>query len=157
MLLEQEYRSAQAAERAARLRRGMVLRAMRATGSSQRAIAASLGVTQPAISQQLDTAPNPADVPPDVLLDAAAPLLRRIAAERGFTDLAVFGSVARGQSRRDSDIDLLVQPPEHTTITELIELRELFAQILCRSVDLVTYNSLTPGVDDDITREAVPL
>lgn len=157
MLLEQEYRSAQAAERVARLRRGLALRAMRATGLSQRAIAATLGVTQPAISQQLDAAPHPADVPPETLMDAAAPLLRSIAADRGFTDLALFGSVARGDSRRDSDVDLLVQPPGDTTIKDLIELRDLFSQILCRSVDLVTYNSLTPGVDDDIRREAVPL
>lgn len=157
MLLEQEYRSAQAAERVARLRRGLALRAMRATGLSQRAIAATLGVTQPAISQQLDAAPHPADVSPETLMDAAAPLLRSIAADRGFTDLALFGSVARGDSRRDSDVDLLVQPPGDTTIKDLIELRDLFSQILCRSVDLVTYNSLTPGVDDDIRREAVPL
>jgi predicted nucleotidyltransferase len=71
--------------------------------------------------------------------------------------LAVFGSVARGTSRKNSDIDLLVEAPKGTTIGDLIGLRETFASILARPVDLVTYASLSPGIDDDIRREAVLL
>jgi predicted nucleotidyltransferase len=71
--------------------------------------------------------------------------------------LAVFGSIARKQGRKDSDVDLLVEAPKGTTIGELVELRDTFARILGRSVDLVTYKSLTPRIDDDIRREAVLL
>lgn len=91
------------------------------------------------------------------MLKAAAPILTRIARDRGFTKLALFGSVARGQARVDSDIDLLVEAPSATSMGDLLALRELFANILGRAVDLVTYGGLKPGLDDDIRREAVLL
>ena len=157
MLLEHQYREARQAESVARLRRGLTLRAMQATGSTQREIADALGISQPAVSKQLASVVAPESVPPETLLEAAAPLLRDIARARGFAKLAVFGSVARGKGRKDSDIDLLIEAPKGTTIGDLIALRETFASILARPVDLVTYASLSPGIDDDIRREAVLL
>ena len=61
----------------ARLRRVLALRAMVASGMSQRQIAEALGVTQPALSQQLKYAPELDDVHPEVLLEAAVPVLAR--------------------------------------------------------------------------------
>jgi predicted nucleotidyltransferase len=84
-------------------------------------------------------------------------VLREIAHARGFAKLAVFGSIARKQGRKDSDVDLIIDAPKGPTIGDLVDLRETFARILERSVDLVTYKSLTPGIDDDIRREAVLL
>jgi len=126
-------------------------------GSTQRELAAALGVSQPAISQQLKAVSDLSRVQPELLVEAAAPVLRRVAAERGFTRLAVFGSVARRQAQQDSDIDLLVDAPPGTTIQGLLSLRELFERILGRSVDLVTYGALRQQRDDDIRREAVLL
>ncbi|KAA0022549.1 nucleotidyltransferase domain-containing protein [Antrihabitans cavernicola] len=157
MTLIAEYLGARQAEDAARLRRAVALRAMVSTGRTQRDIADALGISQPAVSQQLKAAPDLRTVHPEVLVEAAAPILDRLAAERGFTRLAVFGSVARGQARADSDIDLLVEPPAGTTIGTLLALRELFEIILERSVDLVTYGGLKPKLDDDIRGEAVLL
>lgn len=53
MRLVAEYRDARREEEVARLRRTLALRAMVATGMSQRQIAEVLGVSQPAVSQQL--------------------------------------------------------------------------------------------------------
>ncbi|OFE15981.1 hypothetical protein BA895_05360 [Humibacillus sp. DSM 29435] len=91
------------------------------------------------------------------MIDAATPILKALAAERGFTDLALFGSVARGQSRMDSDVDLLVRPPQGATISDLVDLRELFERVLDRPVDLVTYGGLKAGIDDVIFRDSVAL
>jgi predicted nucleotidyltransferase len=157
MLLDQQYREARQAETVARLRRGLTLRAMQVTGSTQREIATALGVSQPAVSKQLDSALDPSSVSPETLIEAAGPVLREIAHARGFAKLAVFGSIARKQGRKDSDVDLIIDAPKGTTIGDLVDLRETFARILERSVDLVTYKSLTPGIDDDIRREAVLL
>lgn len=94
---------------------------------------------------------------PEALLKAAAPLLRTLAETRGFTELAVFGSVARHQARLDSDIDLLVRQPAGTSISGMRSLQDLFEAVLGRPVDLITYGGLKPGIDDDILREAVLL
>ena len=156
MTLMAEYLDARRDEDVARLRRLLALRAMAATGKSQREIAAELGVSQPAISQQLRTAPEHS-IHPEALLEAAAPILKRVAETYGFADLAVFGSVARHQARPDSDIDLLVRQPAGTTISGLNRLRTLFERILGRSVDVMTYGGLKAVIDDDIRREAVLL
>ena len=76
---------------------------------------------------------------------------------RRFERLAVFGSVARGDARDDSDIDLLVDAPPGAAIKELLALRGTFEQILGRPIDLITYGALKPGLDDDIRREAALL
>ncbi|MEA4943928.1 MAG: nucleotidyltransferase domain-containing protein [Propionicimonas sp.] len=157
MTLVAEYRAARHSEDVARLRRVLALRAMVASGMSQRDIAAELGVSQPAVSQRLKAALILKDVHPEALLKAAAPLLRILAETRGFTELAVFGSVARHQARLDSDIDLLVRQPAGTSISGMRSLQDLFEAVLGRPVDLITYGGLKPGIDDDILREAVLL
>lgn len=157
MTLLAEYRDAGREEDLARLRRMLALRAMVAAGMSQRQIAGALGISQPAVSQQLRTAAELGDVHPERLIDAAAPILARVAEQRGFNDVAVFGSVARREARQDSDIDLLVDAPAGTTISTLRAMRDLFEAILGRSVDLVTYGALRPVLDDDVRREAVVL
>lgn len=152
-----EYRDAKRDEQIARLRRVLALRAMAATGMSQRQIADALGVTQPAVSQQLKFAPERDDVHPEVLLEAAAPILRALAAENGYSRLAVFGSIARHQARKDSDIDLLVETPEGTSSFDFIRFKQLIEHVLGREVDLVSYGGSQAKLDDDIRREAVLL
>ncbi len=155
MTLMAEYRDARRDEDVARLRRVLALRAMIATGLSQRVIAESLGISQPAVSQQLKFAPDLNAVHPEDLLEAAAPLLTALADERGYGKLAVFGSVARKQSRLDSDFDLLVEPPEGSSSFDFVEFKALLEQVLGREIDLVSWDGLKQGVDDDIRREAV--
>ena len=157
MALIAEYRDARTQEETARLRRMLALRALLATGSSQREVAATLGISQPAVSQQLKTSRELAQVHPERLLSAAAPVLVDVARAQGFERLAVFGSVARREARADSDIDLLVEAPPRAAIKGLLALRDTFEQILGRPVDLITYGALKPGLDDDIRREAVLL
>jgi predicted nucleotidyltransferase len=150
------YRDARLAEEVARLRRAIALRAMVTAGMSQREIAQALGVTQPAVSQQLKAADvNRAH--PEVLLEAAAPILRQLAEGHGYANLAAFGSVARREARPDSDLDLLVEVPEGTSSFDLLRFQALLEGVLGRAVDLVSYGGLKPGMDDDIRREAVVL
>lgn len=157
MTLLAEYQDARRGEDVARLRRVIALRAMVTTGMSQREVAGAVGISQPAVSQQLRFAPVLESVHPQVLLEAAAPVLRLLAAERGYDRLAVFGSVARGEAREDSDIDLIVEPPPGTSSFEFIRFKQLVEQILAREVDMNSYGGLTEGLDDDIRRDAVLL
>lgn len=157
MTLLAAYHDARHDEDVARLRRVLALRAMAASGMSQREIAASLGVSQPAVSQQLKAAQDLARVRPDALVEAAAPVLRRLAEESGYRRLAVFGSVARGEAREDSDIDLLVEAPEGTSSFGFIRFKKLIERVLGREIDLVDYGGLKAKLDDDIRRDAVLL
>jgi len=143
MTLLAEYRDARRDEDVARLRRVIALRAMVATGMSQQQVGDALGISQPAVSQQL--------------LDAAAPVLKALAAEYGYRRLAVFGSVARGEARRDSDIDLLVDAPPGTSSSEFIMFKQLIEKVLGREIDLISYGGLKPKMDNDIRRDAVLL
>lgn len=157
MTLVAEYRDARREEDVARLRRVLALRAMVETGMSQRQIAEALGVSQPAVSQQLRFARDLNTVHPQVLVDAAGPVLRALGADRGYSRLAVFGSVARGTARPDSDIDLIVESPPGTSSFEFLRFKQLIEQVLGRKVDLIDYAGLKPKVDDDIRREAALL
>jgi len=157
MILLAEYQDARRDEDLARLRRTIALRAMVATGMSQRQIAEALGISQPAVSQQLRFAPDLDVVQPGVLLEAAAPVLKAMSEGRGYQRLAVFGSVARRQAHRDSDIDLLLEAPEGTSSFEFVRFKRLIEQVLGREIDLVDYGGLKPKLDDDIRREAVLL
>lgn len=157
MTLLAEYRDARREEDVARLRRVLALRAMVATGMSQRQIAEALGVSQPAVSQQLRLVRELKKVHPHVLVDAAGPVLKALAADRGYNRLAVFGSVARGTAGPDSDIDLIVESPPGTSSFEFLRFKLLVEQVLGREVDLIDYGGLKPEIDDDIRREAVML
>ncbi|RYP82966.1 ArsR family transcriptional regulator [Nocardioides guangzhouensis] len=157
MTLMAEYRDARREEDVARLRRVLALRAMGASGMSQRQIAEALGITQPAVSQQLKFAHDLGGVHPEKLLEAAAPILKALAAEHGYSKLAVFGSVARQQARQDSDIDLIVEAPAGTSTFGFIGFKQLIAQVLGREIDLIDYGGLKPTLDDDIRRDAVLL
>ena len=157
MTLVAEYRAARREEDVARLRRALVLRAMVASGRTQRQIAEDLGVSQPAVSQQLKAARDLVAADPQVLVEAAGPVLKDLAAARGYSRLALFGSVARGQANSTSDVDLLVQAPAGTSSFDFVRFQQLLSDVLGRHVDLVEWGGLKPSLDDDIRREAVEL
>ncbi|MCY7412110.1 MAG: nucleotidyltransferase domain-containing protein [Salinibacterium sp.] len=101
-------------------------------------IAAAVGITQPAVSQQLRFATDLLSVHPELLIDAAAPILGALAEERDYARLAVFGSVARRKAREDSDIDLLVEPPAEASSFEFVAFKQLIGDVLGREIDLIS-------------------
>jgi uncharacterized protein len=81
----------------------------------------------------------------------------RVAAKHGAVNLRVFGSVARGDARPDSDLDLLVDlGPNRSPFFPGGLLAEL-EDLLHRKVDIVTPNALHWYIRDQVLREARPL
>ncbi|OQA11863.1 MAG: Nucleotidyltransferase domain protein [Chloroflexi bacterium ADurb.Bin360] len=79
------------------------------------------------------------------------------ATKYGAFNVRVFGSVARGEARADSDIDLLVELEPGRSLLDLGGLlMDLQALLRCK-VDVVTENSLRPRVRERVLQEAVPL
>ncbi|MDQ3602025.1 MAG: nucleotidyltransferase family protein [Actinomycetota bacterium] len=100
-------------------------------------------------------------VPPDTRLGRLVRRrradLRAVAARHGATNLRLFGSVACGQDGPHSDVDLVVDLPETTSLLELIALRRELAELLGTSVDVVPARSLRPEVAAEIERDAIRL
>jgi predicted nucleotidyltransferase/DNA-binding XRE family transcriptional regulator len=80
----------------------------------------------------------------------------RIAATHGAGNVRVFGSVARGQARPDSDVDLLVEFEPGRTVLDLSELILDLQEALGYPVDVVEIRG-EPPLSENIRREAVPV
>ncbi len=80
-----------------------------------------------------------------------------IAAKHGAYNVRVFGSVARGEDRPDSDVDLLVDVETTTSSWFPAGLILDLEQILGRQVEIVTEKGLNPQLREQVLREAVPL
>jgi uncharacterized protein len=83
--------------------------------------------------------------------------LLRLAAEHGAFNLRVFGSVARGEERPDSDVDLLVDLADDRGFSDYLALAEELERLLGRKVDLVLARSLSPHFRPYIEADARPL
>lgn len=69
----------------------------------------------------------------------------------------MFGSVSRGEDGADSDLDLLVDPTEQTTLMDIGAIRYELKALLGIEVDVLTPAGLPPKFRDRVLREAVPL
>lgn len=83
--------------------------------------------------------------------------VRRIVREAGGRNVRVFGSVATGQDRQDSDIDLLFTPSRPLSLMELGRVERELAGVLGVAVDLVPDTSLRPDLRERVWAEAVAL
>ncbi len=76
----------------------------------------------------------------------------------GARRIRVFGSVARGEERPDSDIDFLVDfPPGYDLFTQRLPLAERLAEITGRHLDLIPEHELNRHLRDAVLKEAVDL
>jgi predicted nucleotidyltransferase len=76
---------------------------------------------------------------------------------RGVVRASLFGSVARGQARADSDIDILIEFGPDKTLLDLAGLRLDLSEVLGRNVDVATRGSLNPLLREQILGDLVPL
>jgi len=75
----------------------------------------------------------------------------------GVTALYVFGSLARGESRRNSDVDVIVDydPASAFDLINLADIRQRLTNRLSAKVDVVTRKGLHRRIRDQVLREAV--
>jgi hypothetical protein len=93
----------------------------------------------------------------DPLLKEKREEILRVAKRHGARNVRVFGSAARGESRPESDVDLLVDAgPERTSFFPGGLLADL-EDLLGRKVDVVTEEALHWYIRERVLKEAVPL
>jgi uncharacterized protein len=80
-----------------------------------------------------------------------------LAARHGVRNVRVFGSMARGDARPNSDLDLLVDVELGRTLLDVIALEQDLEQLLGRRVEVLTDGGLSPYLRQRILAEAAPL
>jgi predicted nucleotidyltransferase len=66
----------------------------------------------------------------------------------------VFGSVAHGRDREDSDLDILIDPTPDTSLFDIGAIRRKLKSLLGIEVDVVTPNALPDSFRDRVMFEA---
>lgn len=87
------------------------------------------------------------------ILKQAEPALR----PHGIVHAAVFGSVARGQERPDSDIDIAVDldPVISRTLWDLVRAQRVVSELFHVPVDVVEREALKPKMRERVERELI--
>ena len=70
-------------------------------------------------------------------------------------EIGIFGSVAREEQTERSDIDLLVEFSKPVSLVTFMQLEYYLSDMLGNKVDLVTFDSLKPMIQQDILSEVI--
>jgi uncharacterized protein len=84
-------------------------------------------------------------------------VIHAMAQRYGIENVRIFGSVARGEEREDSDIDVLVSLRVPTQGWACFDFQFEMEKMFGRKVDMVFERGLFHAIKDDILREAKPL
>lgn len=129
-------------------------------GGSQRETASQAGVSQPYVARILAAA-GPARFVPSSrlgrrLVDRRDRVLDTVR-EYGADNVRVFGSLARGEDRPGSDIDLIVDLAPGTGLFGLARMEHALEKVLGVDVDLVPGRLLATELQESVRHDVVPL
>jgi uncharacterized protein len=91
------------------------------------------------------------------LLQIKRKKILQIAARHGARKVRVFGSVARGEARRGSDIDFLVEMDEGRSLLDHAALILDLERLLKRPVDVASERGLRQPLRKEVLRDAIAL
>jgi hypothetical protein len=81
------------------------------------------------------------------------PRLIDICRQNDVSMVGVFGSMARGEARKKSDIDLIVRFSKRKSLLVLVRLERELTEALDKKVDLLTEAAISPYLRDQILKE----
>jgi predicted nucleotidyltransferase len=79
------------------------------------------------------------------------PILRQY----GATKAGLFGSCVRGKTKKDSDIDILVEIEKDISLLDFVGLKLEIEEALEKKVDVVEYSTIKPLLKETILNEQV--
>jgi uncharacterized protein len=80
-----------------------------------------------------------------------------IAERHGARRVQIFGSLARAESERHSDVDFLVELEPGKSLLDLIAMKQDLEDLLECKVDVVTKRAVSPYIRDEIVAQAISL
>ena len=81
----------------------------------------------------------------------ALPVLKKA----GVTRSSIFGSYVRGEARKNSDIDILVDAPKGMSLFAFVGLQQELERALGKKVDLGEFGTLKPRIKDNVLSQQV--
>lgn len=91
---------------------------------------------------------------PTIDFDALRPQIAELCRKYGVVELSVFGSMARGDDRPDSDVDFLYVAHDLMRYDDLLDLEDELVRLLHRPVDLVPKSGLHRVIRDAVIAES---
>jgi len=73
------------------------------------------------------------------------------------TRAGIFGSYARGEAKKGSDVDILVEIKEDISLLDFIGIKHSIEDALGKKVDLVEYHTIKPRIKERVMREEVAI
>lgn len=93
----------------------------------------------------------------ETLVQSKRSEILRLAVKHGAKNVRLFGSVARGEDRLDSDIDILIELEPERSLLDRIGLKYDLEDLLGRKVDVVTEKALHAHIREAVLKQAVAL
>jgi uncharacterized protein len=83
--------------------------------------------------------------------------IRSVVAAHHAKNARVFGSVLHGSNQADSDLDLLIDPTEETTLFDIARIKGTLETLLGVKVDVLTPKALPEQFRSRVLAEAEPV
>ena len=94
---------------------------------------------------------------PSIALQRHRDRIREIALSHRVTNVRVFGSALRGEDKDGSDLDILVEPTEETTLMDIGAIQYELKELLGIPIDVLTPNALPDKFRQRVVDEAEPV
>jgi predicted nucleotidyltransferase len=94
---------------------------------------------------------------PSTALHAHRAAIRHIVASHRGSNARVFGSVVHGDDTEQSDLDILIDPTEDTTLMDVAGIQVELERLLGVAVDVLTPRALPAKFRGIVLAEAVPV
>jgi len=78
-----------------------------------------------------------------------------ILVNHGIKRILVFGSYARNEATPESDLDLIVDFPEGTSLLDHVGMEMELSEALNMKIDLLSRNGISPYIKDIVLNEAI--
>jgi predicted nucleotidyltransferase len=83
----------------------------------------------------------------------SVPLLIDVCRQNDVSMVGIFGSMARGEAKKKSDIDLIVRFSRRKSLLAMVRLERELSEALGRKVDLLTETAISPYMRERVLEE----
>ena len=83
----------------------------------------------------------------------SVPRLIDVCRKNDVSMIGVFGSMARGEAKKKSDIDLIVRFSKRKSLLAMVRLERELTEALGRKVDLLTEAAISPYIRERVLKE----